>query len=156
MKLVNFVLGEAFESVQVISAGVTWDLHNSADFEGLEFYPADSCLALHWVVVQAPEPGSGQNASKEPAAARGSELHLLFRHVRFLRMQVPEHETVSPSNERTVHGISYVRPGDILPNLRAAEGGAEAFNLYFEFISGRTLEIGAESVEFVKGPLQSD
>lgn len=145
MRLVNFAVVEPFEGVLLVSSGTTWDLHGDADFEGLEFSPAADSLTLRWRVGR---PRVGQTSAVTNPASR-QMLRIVFHGVRLLKMHAPDGEGRSPANEISVHGISYVYPGEKPPSLRVAKGDVDGFNLYFEFTSGRTLEIGAHAAELL-------
>jgi hypothetical protein len=151
MTLLNFTFAEPFESVTLISTGIAWDLHNWADFQGLAFNAADASLDLHWLPAPASESGRDGSISPEGSDVTVSEFHLVFRDVQFLRMGPPDKAVAFPENEATLQGVSFVRPGDTAPNLRVADPSVDEFHLFFKFISGRTLEIGAEIGEFVVG-----
>jgi hypothetical protein len=113
------------------------------------FNPEDGSLDLHWMPTAVSESGRERGISGQGSDASVSEFHLIFRDVRFLRMRGVEKGVAFPENEATLHSVSFVRPGDIAPNLRLAEPGAEEFHLFFRFMSGRTIEIGAETGEFL-------
>jgi hypothetical protein len=149
MVLVNFTFAERFESVVLISSGVAWDLHNWASFHRLMFNPADGSLDLHWVPAPVSEIVHGHGITAQNSDGSVSEFHLVFRDVQFLRMRGAEKAVAFPENEGTLHGVSFVRPGDTAPSLRIADPAAEEFHLFFKFTSGRTLEIGAGTAEML-------
>jgi hypothetical protein len=148
MKLLNFSFAERFESVVLMGPDVAWDLHNWANFQGIRFNPASGFLDLRWVPASDSKRDHGTVAVGSDAAV--SEFQLVFKDVRFLRMLGPE-PTAFAENEATLHGASFVRSGDLPPGLRLADSNDEDFHLFLEFTSGRTLEIGAETGEFVLG-----
>src|SRR5687767_9260230 len=50
MKLANFELVPPEPTITLAGLGHFWDLHNFAQFDGLEFRPADDACTLKWSV----------------------------------------------------------------------------------------------------------
>jgi hypothetical protein len=149
MRLLNFSFAERFESVVLTGPDIAWDLHNWANFQGIRFNPGNGSLDLQWAPASDSKRDNGTVALGSDAPV--SEFQLVFKDVRFLRMLGPEGVAAFPENEATLHGASFVRSGDLAPGLRLADSNDEDFHLFLEFTSGRTLEIGAETGEFVLG-----
>jgi hypothetical protein len=49
MRFLNFDLTPANSAVELTALGLGWDLHNFADFVGLQLAP-DGSVALTWIV----------------------------------------------------------------------------------------------------------
>jgi hypothetical protein len=139
MRLVNFELRGANHTVELLALGLNWDLHNWADFIGLEFRP-DNSLVMRWTAPSMENPWGDLNNNHAGCA-------LVFRDLRLLRLGARDKDTLEP-DDRTLAGISKVEPGEGPYRQRYEWDPADPFDLLFEFQSGRTLEIAAEEVEF--------
>lgn len=139
MRLVNFELRRPNHAVEIVAIGLNWDLHNWADFVGLEFNPDDS-LVLRWTAPATENPWGDLNNNHAGCA-------LVFRDLKLLRLGARDKDTLE-SDDRTLAAISKVEPGEGPYRQRNEWAPADPFHLVFEFQSGRTLEIAAEEVEF--------
>jgi hypothetical protein len=143
MKLINFYLDT---SIELNSEGLNWDLHNFADFTGLELVPTENAAVLRWRAPKVENPwGSFQN--------KYAGVELWFRNLEFLKIG-PRDEELPLTEDTCVADILQVDPAIQAeePRLRAinaVEGGNGQFHLCFVFQSGRTIEIGSQRVELV-------
>ena len=140
MILSNFELREPNHTIELVGLGHNWDLHNFAEFEGLEVNAGQNHATLRWRVPDVENPwGSLNNAFRGCA--------LVFSGLRALSMTPhdPDHAT----EDRDLADVSKVtpEPGEYRTRERWSPG--EPFNLRFEFQSGRTIEVAAERAELV-------
>jgi hypothetical protein len=140
MKLQNF---EISSSIEFQSGGLFWDLHNFADFDGLELIPTDNAALMRWSVPSSSNPwGCDENKFA------GMELH--FKNLLFLRIG-PRDKEMPMSEDTCVSDVLMVDPAIELddPYARQTQKTSASFRLVFQFQSGRVIEIESETVELV-------
>jgi hypothetical protein len=146
MRLLNFELDGEVSAIVLRGLGLEWDLHNFAKFTGLTLDVSSDSLLLKWSVPPATNPwGCRENH----AAACG----LLFRGVRLIQMLAGDPEDAGGSNDITLSGVSKSIPGETEFRFKEKWDAGEPFYLLFELVSGRSIEIDADTVELVADPL---
>jgi hypothetical protein len=145
MKLENF---EVHSSIELKTGNLFWDLHNLADFRGLELIVSENTLVMRWTVPAVANPwGCYENKFS------GMALH--FRNLQFLNIGGRDGDM--PLTEDTC--ISHVIKVD--PSLQNVElykrtrrdwKPADSFRLLFRFQSGRVIEIESEAAELIPLP----
>lgn len=136
MKLLNFELANSRFPIELEGLEHSWDLHNLAEFHNLVFDPFVNKLVMEWF--------TGQDI-------RYSALKLLFENVRSLKIS-PRDEELPPSEDYCLSYVAKVSPGLNKPDeYRVSHKSEEddSFHLFFEFRSGRTIEIDSDTVELV-------
>lgn len=125
MLLSNFTLVEPLPTITLASDGLEWDLHAFAEFQGLRLGGAAGCLVMRWSI----SPKAVNPWGSERITAAGCEL--AFRAVRSL--QVVSSGAVPHAEDTALADINW----------------ADAMEpaLVFSFMSGRTIQISAESAE---------
>jgi len=142
MRLKNF---EISGSIELRTGDLLWDIHNFADFEGLELLPACNAVVMRWTVPKEANPwGSPENKS--------SGMKLYFDGLQFLKISARDSDM--PLTEDTcVSDILKVDPKLEYedPFLRTRKNWApgDSFRLAFLFQSGRVIEIESETVELI-------
>jgi hypothetical protein len=145
MKLKNF---EISGSIELQAGNLFWDIHNFANFEGLELIPASNAVVMKWTAPKGANPwGCYEN--------KFSGMTLYFDNLQFL-MLTPRDAGMPLTEDTCVSAILKVDP-DIQHNepymrTRNAWGLADSFRLAFRFQSGRVIEIGSDSVELIPVP----
>ena len=138
MRLWNF---EISSSIEFLSDGLFWDIHNCAIFRGLTFVPEENAAVMRWSVPAIPNPwGCRENAFT------GMELY--FRNL--LSLHVGLRDAAMPMTEDTcVSAVLRVDPAiqNEEPYLRQVLTMTDSFRLLFLFQSARNIEIGSETVE---------
>jgi len=145
MRLKNF---EISGSVQFHSDNLYWDIHNSADFEGLELLPAYDAVVMRWTAPKRANPWGrpGNNSSG---------MKLYFDNLQFLKIS-PRDPDMPFTEDGCVSHILKVDPNiqHDDPFMRSWKnwGPGDSFRLVSQFQSGRTVEIESETVEFIPIP----
>jgi hypothetical protein len=140
LKLLNFDISS---SIELQCGNLFWDLHNFANFAGLELIPAENAAVMSWNAPVSSNPwGCHENKS--------SGMKLYFRRLQFLH--VGPHDEGMPLSEDTC--VSYVlkvdpRVENADPYLRQVFELSDSFRLLVKFQSHRIIEVGAESVELI-------
>ena len=140
MKLQNF---DVSSSIELQSGDLFWDLHNFADFDGLELIPGDDAVVMRWSVPEEPNPwGCHENKFKG--------LELVFRGVLFLHIG-PRDKELPMTEDSCVAEILKVDPKAQYPEIHMGQISRpdDSFRLAFLFQSGRTIEIESITVELV-------
>jgi hypothetical protein len=138
MKLVNFELATPSFGIDLVGLGVFWDLHNSWSFQGISLYTKNNTALMRWVIDDRP-------------SAKYSGCNLIFTELKLLVVSARDGD-LPLSEDRCVSSVSKVLPE---PNpepefrMKARWDVNEAFHLLFQFQSGRSIEIDAETVELV-------
>ncbi len=140
MKLINFDLEHPFSGIALEGLGHYWDLHNFAEFLGFNFGVPNNSLSLEWDASSKEGNPWGDTGNK----AKGCKL--VFRNLAFLKMS-GRNDEMPLSEDLCLSEVSKVIPEMTEYRYKQKWVESEKFNLLFEFQSGRTLEIGAESVE---------
>lgn len=140
MILKNF---EVSGSIELQSGDLFWDLHNFANFDGLELVPGDDAVVMKWSVPSKPNPwGCPQNKFKG--------MELIFRDLLFLRIG-PRDEELPITEDACVREIFKVNP-EIQhdePYMRLVPHVDDSFRLAFQFQGGRVIEIESVTVELI-------
>ena len=113
-----------------------WDLHNQGRFQALVFDRVDGSVEMRWT--------AGRLGFDEMPPDR---VRLVFKNVHLLEMRGTDGSEGALFNDQTLHGASLVLPGEGDPGGRLAPADDSNLRLYFEFTSGRTIEIDAETAE---------
>ena len=135
MKLLNFELGEPCYTIHLVALGFFWDLHNAGEFLGLRLDAANNSVVMEW------------NVSGHPSE-KYSGCRIIFKGLRSIRIS-PRDAELPLSEDSCVAAISKViSESDARLEFRVKEQWADQpFNLWFEFQSGRSVEINAETAE---------
>jgi hypothetical protein len=140
MRLHNF---EVSSSIEFRSGGLFWDIHNFANFEGLELIRSENAAVMRWSVPVASNPwGCHENKFV------GMELHfedLLFLHVG------PRDEEIPMTEDSCVSAVLMVSTTIEHEELylRQVREITSSFRLAFQFQSARVIEIESETVKLV-------
>ena len=142
MKLKNFeIVGE----VELQTDDLYWDIHNFANFEGLELLPAYDAVVMKWTVLKRDNPwGCIEN--------KFSGMNLYFDDLQFLKVG-PRDSDMPFTEDGCVSHILKVDPNihDAEPYMRTNKewGTNDTFRLVFQFQSGRVIEIESKTVELI-------
>ena len=140
MRLENF---EIRSEIELQTSNLIWELHNFADFVGLELIPAQDIAVMRWSVPSGPNPwGCLENKS--------SGMTLRFKNLQFLKVG-PRDKDLPLTEDTCVSDVLKVIPGNegADPYLRTCRDWSDSFRLIFQFQSGRVIEIESETVELV-------
>ena len=141
MRLLNFKLFRTTGEVVISAIGLKFDLHNLAEYEGMTV-GIDGTVKLKWIVLQNPH---------RPDDCLFTGCTLTFRGMRLLNVGGRDIDMPS-SEDKTLHGIYHVLPGDFKPYLKSKKTKEwlmdDPFHLLFEFRGGLSIEIDAEESEF--------
>jgi len=140
MRFQNF---EISSSIEFQSGGLFWDVHNFANFDGLELIRTENAAVMRWSVPSRLNPwGCYENKFT------GMELH--FRNLIFLLVG-PRDEEMPMSEDSCVSSVLMVNPtikhDD--PFMRQVQEITNSFRLLFQFQSKRVIEIESEMVGLV-------
>jgi hypothetical protein len=136
--MLSFELSQSSFAIELIGLGFVWDLHNAGQFLGVSVEVSDNTAIMSWRVSGHP-------------AAKFSGCRLVFRNLKAMVIS-PRDEGLPISEDLCVSGISKVIPeATAKPEYRTKRqwGSADPFHLLFQFQSGRSIEISAETVELV-------
>ena len=140
MKLQNF---DVSDSIELLSGDLRWDLHNFAEFDGLELLPGEDAVVMPWSVPSKPNPwGCRENEFKG--------MQLVFTDILFLHIGARDNE-MPMTEDGCVARILKVDPnikGDE-PYMREILHLDDSFRLVFQFQSGRIIEIESMTAELV-------
>jgi hypothetical protein len=143
MKLKNFDISN---SIELQSGNLFWDIHNFANFEGLEFLSASNAVHMKWSVSKATANPCGCYENK----FSGMTLH--FDNLQYLRL-TPRDADMPLTEDTCVSAILKVDPHiqHSEPHIRTRLnwGHDDSFHLVLQFQSGRVIEIGSEYVELI-------
>jgi hypothetical protein len=138
VRLLNFKLEKPSFGIELLGLGFVWDLHNSGEFVGVEFIAESNTVVMKWSLL-------GHLATKY------SGCDLVFKNLKQM-VVTPRDEALPLSEDRCVSGVSMVVPDGDAPaqyRIKSAWNTNDPFGLLFEFQSGRSIEIEAETVELV-------
>jgi hypothetical protein len=138
MRLENF---EIHSSIELQTENFLWDLHNAADFRGLELIPAENAAVMRWTLPSGPNP-SDRDGNKF------SGMTLRFKNLQFLHIGARDSEL--PFTEDTcVSDVLKVDPAveGVDPYMRTRRDWkpTDSFRLVFRFQSRRGVEIESEN-----------
>jgi len=141
MKLKNF---DVSSSIELQSGGLFWDLHNIANFDGMELIPRENAAVMRWSVATPTTNPWGCYENK----FAGMELY--FKKLIFLQIG-PRDDELPMSEDRCVSTILKVDPNvqQDDPQMRQLLEPSDSFRLLFQFQSARMFEIDSDSVELV-------
>ena len=140
MRLHNFDISS---SIEFQSGGLFWDIHNFANFDGLELIRTENAAVIRWSVPVASNPwGCYENKFA------GMELH--FENLVFLHVG-PRDEEMPMTEDSCVSAILMVNPTIEHDELymRQVLEMTSSFRLAFQFQSRRVIEIESEIVKLV-------
>ena len=140
MRLQNF---EISSSIELQSGGLFWDIHNFANFDGLELIRSENAAVMRWSVPTASNPwGCYENRFT------GMELH--FKNLLFLLVG-PRDAEMPMSEDSCVSAVLMVNPAikHDDPYVRQVQEITNSFRLAFQFQSRRVIEIESEIVGLV-------
>jgi len=137
MKFLNFAIDS---SIELISNGLIWDLHNCGKFEGLDLLVNENSVLMKWTAAY-PWSGHGNNFSG---------VNLLFKDLCFLEIS-PRDDEMPLTEDACVAEMFQVTLEDRGkdPRLRALTEWNSDFHLFFGFWGGRTIEIGSRTVGLI-------
>ena len=133
MKLVNFGLSTPSFGIELVGLEVFWDLHNTWSFQGVSLNTKNNTAVMRWMIDGRPS----------------TTLSLIFTNLKLLSIS-ERADDLPLSEDLCVSSVSKVLPE---PNpepafrMKAQWDSNEAFHLLFQFQSGRSIEIDAETVE---------
>jgi hypothetical protein len=143
MRFENF---EIDSSIELQSGNMSWDLHNVADFLGLELLPAENAAVMKWALP------SGSNRSNEN---KFFGMELRFKNLQFLHIGARDSE-LPLTEDSCVWYVLKVDPAvegtDPYMRTRRDWTPTDSFRLVFRFQSNRAIEIESETVELVSTP----
>ena len=142
MRFSNFSLPTSLNEVIVCAHDLKWDLHNLAEYSGMNV-GTDGTVSLEWIVHPNPH---------RPHDKRFAGCAFIFRDLKMLK--VSGRDVALPKTEDiTLHGISRVLPTDLSPYLISKKKNdwtlETDFHLLFEFRGGLSIIIDADEVEFL-------
>jgi hypothetical protein len=140
VQLLNFKLKHETGAIILHGLGLEWDLHNFAEFAGFRFDASPDSLVLRWDV-------GGDDNPWGCLANHATGCELVFRGVRFLHMEPGDNPL--GGNDTCIAGVYKSIPGETKFRFKKTWGADETFYLVFDFISGREIEIDADTVELV-------
>jgi hypothetical protein len=140
MKLHNF---EISSSIELQSGGLFWDLHNFANFQGLEILPTQNVAVMRWTVPERSNPW-GCHGNKFGG------MTLRFVGLQFIRV-TPRDKDLPLSEDTCVSDILLVDPrlDHADPHMRAVFEMTDLFRLAICFQSRRVIEIESDNVELI-------
>ena len=140
MKLRNF---EISSSIELQSGGLFWDLHNFANFQGLELISGENAAVMSWTVP----PGSNPWGCYENKFAG---MKLLFAGLVFLYVG-PRDKQLPLTEDTCVSDILKVDCDSphADPYMRAVLELTDRFRLAICFQSRRVIEIESDSVGLI-------
>jgi hypothetical protein len=142
MRLKNF---EISGFIELQSDNLFWDIHNSADFEGLELLPAYNAVVMKWTVPKRANPWGrpGNNSSG---------MKLYFDDLLFLKVS-PRDPDMPFTEDGCVSHILKVDPNiqhdDPFMRTRTNWAPGDFFRLALLFQSGRVIEIESGTAELI-------
>jgi hypothetical protein len=140
MKLTNF---EISSSIELQSGGLFWDLHNFANFQGLELLPAQNVAVMRWTAREGSNPwGCHEN--------KFARVTLRFVGLQFMHV-TPRDKDLPLSEDTCVSDILRVDPRieHADPHMRAVLEMTDLFRLAICFQSRRIIEIESDKVELI-------
>ena len=141
MKLRNFDLQNPSATIILLGLGVEWDLHNFAIFQGLAYDTTQNAVLLQWTVPRVENPWGSVNNHFAGCTLR-------FQNVSALTIS-PRRPDALAEDDACMSGVSKVLPESDEYRHLDTWPPHRAFHLRFEFESGRTIEIAAESAELI-------
>jgi hypothetical protein len=138
MKLLNFELSSPSYGIELIGLGFAWDLHNAGIFSGIVVDADDNSVCMRWAL-------SGHPITKF------SGCPLLFIGLKVMIIS-PRNEDLPRSEGLCISGISKLipEPGERLEyRVKRQWHENDRFHLLFQFQSGRSIEVDADSVELI-------
>ena len=140
MNLRNF---EVSGSIELQSGSLFWDLHNFANFDGLELIPEEDSVVMKWSVPASANPwGCYENKFKR--------MELVFKDLLFLHVGARDVE-LPMTEDSCVARIFKVDPKihHEEPYMRQVKHPDDDFRLAFQFQSQRVIEIESVFAELV-------
>ena len=140
MKLTNF---EISSSIELQSGGLFWDLHNFANFQGLDLLPAKNVAVMRWTVPEGSNPwGCHEN--------KFAGMSLRFVGLQFIHVTSRD-KNLPLSEDTCVSDILRVDPRIVHaePRMRAVLEMTDLFRLAICFQSRRIIEIESETVGLI-------
>jgi hypothetical protein len=121
VKLLDFAIDL---SIELISDGLIWDLHNCGNFEGLDLRANDNSVLMKWTAAYA-RSGQGNNVSR---------VNLLFKDLDFIEIS-PRDDEMPLTEDVCVAEMFQVTPEGRGkdPRLRALTEWNTDFHLFFRF-----------------------
>jgi hypothetical protein len=145
MKLKNFELAS---SVELRTGELIWDIHNFANFEGLELIPAQDAVVMKWIVLNRDKPWGC-------VANKFSGMNLYFDDLQFLKINARDPD-MPFTEDGCVSAILKVDPNirhnDPYMRTRNVWTCDDLFRLVFLFQSARVIEVESETVELIPIP----
>jgi len=139
MRFLNFEFATPNHTVELDAFGLRWDLHNVADFTGLQLTP-DASAIVTWVVPDTPNPWGD-------TCNHYGGLEFRFRELRKLVVTGPDRR-MPPSEGRTLAEISRLIESTPQNQIEREESGPH-LSVLFRFQSGAAIELDAAEAELV-------
>ena len=145
MRLKNF---EITGSIELCSGQLYWDIHNFADFEGLELLPANDAVVMKWTVPKRDNPwGCFEN--------KHSGMNLYFDDLQYLKITARDPQMPFTEDACVAHILKVdpsVQHDDPFMRTRKIWDPDTPFRLVFLFQSARVIELEAGTVELIPLP----
>src|SRR5262249_32945987 len=138
MKFQNF---EISSSIEFQSGGLFWDVHNFANFDGLELIRQENAAVMRWSVPTVANPwGCYEN--------KFAGMELYFKNLLSLHIG-PRDQDMPMTEDTCVSAVLMVNPAiqHDEPYMRQIQAMSDSFRLLFQFQSARIIEIESEIVE---------
>jgi hypothetical protein len=134
--------------IELRTGNLYWDVHNFADFGGLELNPANDAVIMKWTVPKRDNPwGCYEN--------KFSGMNLYFDDLQFLKIG-PRDPDMPFTEDACVSHILKVDPNiqhdDPFIRARKVWGPDEPYRLVFLFQSARVIELESKTVELIPVP----
>jgi hypothetical protein len=140
MKLENFRLRDPSGCVEIIAAGMNWDLHNCVDFLGLVWHAHRDELWMEWIALpQYPTPWGDRTN-------RAHACRLRFSGLKDVQMRGCEAD-LDLRESSCLSEIAKVIPGEREYPLKDKWTPDEPFNLRFTFEDERVVTIDARRAD---------
>src|SRR3954465_14494880 len=144
MKLLNFDLSSPNYTIELSGMGLEWDLHNFADFAGLQLLPENNSAEMRWTV----SPGENHWGCR-----KNKRVGMKLRFADLNYLEVTERDPELPMSEDScLASVSKINKDRSKPRkFRTQESWSigDEFCLWFQFQGGREIEIDSETVQLV-------
>jgi len=147
MKLLNFQLSSLSHATSVIGFDTEWDFHNVGNLRKIEYDVNAATFIMKWSFDFSHSPWG-----RPKLFPNVNQCSLDFLAPSFVLI-LPKNTNTFADEDACISGISKVvpitqsQPKAWQYRVKEQWGENEAFNLLFDFQSGRSIEVGAYSVE---------
>jgi hypothetical protein len=152
MRLSNLAFPDGQLGTVVQSAGLTLDLHNSADLQSIRHDVAHREAYLTWT-TRLDSMGTGLDRNR---------VRLRFTDVDYLEVTPRDETIIDFAEDMCLEAVSVVEATDITAELIeygvkiGPVAGSEGTHLFFQFRGGQFVRIGSGAVSLDVHPLSSD